>query len=146
MAIEQAVADAFLAAITPAAVEAVRLSVEQLASNHDAALAQWHLAVERAHYEAERAERRYRIVEPLCVFAKNVVEDNQAPLESVAFCDEDHITWRQATVVTCVLESQWVKQLRISKEEHGGGKGRNWPSRIHPEFNAISLGERRRVR
>ncbi len=64
MAIEQAVADAFLAAITPAAVEAVRLSVEQLASNHDAALGQWHLAVERAHYEAERAERRYRIVEP----------------------------------------------------------------------------------
>jgi DNA invertase Pin-like site-specific DNA recombinase/predicted DNA-binding transcriptional regulator AlpA len=64
MGIEQAVADAFLAAITPAAVEAVRLSVEQLASNHDAALAQWHLAVERAHYEAGRAERRYRIVEP----------------------------------------------------------------------------------
>lgn len=63
-AIEQAVADAFLQAITPAAIEAMRLSVEQLQANHDAALSQWRLEVERARYEAERAERRYRAVEP----------------------------------------------------------------------------------
>ena len=62
--IEQAVVRAFLEAITPAAIEAVRLSVEQLESNHDAALSQWCLEVERARYEAERAERRYRSVEP----------------------------------------------------------------------------------
>jgi DNA invertase Pin-like site-specific DNA recombinase len=62
--IEQAVADAFLEAITPAAIEATRLSVEQLQANHGAALAQWRLEVERARYEAERAERRYRAVEP----------------------------------------------------------------------------------
>jgi DNA invertase Pin-like site-specific DNA recombinase len=63
-AIEQAVANAFLEAITPAAIEATRLSVEQLQSNHDAALSQWRLEVERTRYEAERAERRYRSVEP----------------------------------------------------------------------------------
>jgi len=62
--IEQAVADAFLTAITPAAIEATRFSVEQLQTNHDAALSQWRLEVERARYEAERAERRYRSVEP----------------------------------------------------------------------------------
>jgi predicted DNA-binding transcriptional regulator AlpA/uncharacterized protein YndB with AHSA1/START domain len=62
--IEQAVADAFLQAITPAAIETTRLSVEQLQANHDAALSQWRLEVERARYEAERAERRYRAVEP----------------------------------------------------------------------------------
>jgi predicted DNA-binding transcriptional regulator AlpA len=62
--IEQAVAEAFLQAITPAAIEATRLSVEQLQANHDAALAQWRLEVERSLYEAERAERRYRTVEP----------------------------------------------------------------------------------
>jgi DNA invertase Pin-like site-specific DNA recombinase/predicted DNA-binding transcriptional regulator AlpA len=62
--IEQAVADAFLQAITPAAIDAMRLSVEQLQVNHDAALAQWRLEVERARYEAERAQRRYRAVEP----------------------------------------------------------------------------------
>ena len=32
--------------------------------DHDAALAQWRLQVERARYQAERAERRYRQVEP----------------------------------------------------------------------------------
>jgi DNA invertase Pin-like site-specific DNA recombinase/predicted DNA-binding transcriptional regulator AlpA len=62
--IEQAVADAFLEAITPAAIDAMRLSVEQLQSNHDASLSQWRLEVERTRYEAERAERRYRTVEP----------------------------------------------------------------------------------
>jgi hypothetical protein len=40
--------------------------VEQLQANHDAALSQWRLEVERARYEAERAERHYRTVEPLC--------------------------------------------------------------------------------
>jgi DNA invertase Pin-like site-specific DNA recombinase/uncharacterized protein YndB with AHSA1/START domain len=62
--IERAVADAFLHAITPAAIEAMQLSIEQLQANHDAALSQWRLEVERARYEAERAERRYRAVEP----------------------------------------------------------------------------------
>src|SRR6266498_279790 len=64
MVIEQAVANAFLEAVTPAAVEATMLSVQQLQAHHDAALSQWRLEVERTRYEAERAERRYRAVEP----------------------------------------------------------------------------------
>ena len=42
----------------------MRLSVEQLQANRDAALSQWRLEVERARYEAKPAERRYRAVEP----------------------------------------------------------------------------------
>jgi hypothetical protein len=61
-----------------------------------------------------------RIIKPLW---------NQSPS-----ADEDHITWPQATPVTCVLESQWLKQIRISKEEQGRGKGRKLviknPSRV----------------
>jgi DNA invertase Pin-like site-specific DNA recombinase len=64
LAIEQAVTNAFLEAVTPAAVEAMRLTVEQLQTNHDAALSQWRLEIERARYEAEKVERRYRTVEP----------------------------------------------------------------------------------
>jgi DNA invertase Pin-like site-specific DNA recombinase len=64
VAIDHAVANAFLEAVTPAAVDATLLTVQQLQAHHDAALAQWRLAVERARYEAERAERRYRMVEP----------------------------------------------------------------------------------
>src|SRR5439155_9519962 len=64
LAIEQAVAKAFLDAVTPAAVQATVLAVQQLQTNRDAALSQWRLEVERTRYEAERAERRYRTVEP----------------------------------------------------------------------------------
>ena len=62
--IDQAVAEAFLKALTPAALAATELAAQQLEANHDAALAEWRLAVERARYEAERAERQYRAVEP----------------------------------------------------------------------------------
>jgi DNA invertase Pin-like site-specific DNA recombinase len=62
--IDQAVTEAFLRALTPAAVEATEQAVRQLEADHDAALSQWRLAVERARYEAERAERQYRVVEP----------------------------------------------------------------------------------
>jgi DNA invertase Pin-like site-specific DNA recombinase len=62
--IDAAVTDAFLAALTPAALDATLAAARQLDADHDAALTQWRLAVERARYEAERAERRYRAVEP----------------------------------------------------------------------------------
>jgi DNA invertase Pin-like site-specific DNA recombinase len=62
--IDQTVVDAFLRALTPAALEATELALQQLEANHDAALTQWRLAVERARYEAARAERQYRAVEP----------------------------------------------------------------------------------
>jgi len=62
--IDEAVTTAFLTALTPAAVDATLAAAHQLDADHDAALAQWRLAVERARYEAERAERRYRAVEP----------------------------------------------------------------------------------
>ena len=62
--IDLAVVDAFLKALTPAALEATQFAIQQLEADHDAALAQWRLAVERTRYEAERAERQYRAVEP----------------------------------------------------------------------------------
>lgn len=62
--IDQAVAQALLEALKPAAFEATLQATQQLESDHDAAFAQWRLAVERTRYEAERAERRYRAVDP----------------------------------------------------------------------------------
>jgi DNA invertase Pin-like site-specific DNA recombinase/uncharacterized protein YndB with AHSA1/START domain len=62
--IDRAVVNAFLNALTPAALQATQLAIRQLEANHDAALSQWRLTVERARYEAERAERQYRAVEP----------------------------------------------------------------------------------
>jgi DNA invertase Pin-like site-specific DNA recombinase/DNA-directed RNA polymerase subunit RPC12/RpoP len=62
--IDEAVAGALLEALTPAGVKAALQAAEALEQDHDAALSQWRLQVERARYEAERAERRYRQVEP----------------------------------------------------------------------------------
>jgi|LGVE01.1.fsa_nt_gb DNA invertase Pin-like site-specific DNA recombinase/predicted DNA-binding transcriptional regulator AlpA len=62
--IDKAVTCAFLDAITPAAIEAALLAEKNIEADHDAAIAQWQLQVERLKYEAECAERRYRAVEP----------------------------------------------------------------------------------
>jgi DNA invertase Pin-like site-specific DNA recombinase len=62
--IDEAVARAVLAALAPLGAEAALAAAERIEADHDGALVQWHLAVERASYEAQRAERRYRAVDP----------------------------------------------------------------------------------
>ncbi len=62
--IDEAVSGALLGALTPAGVKAPLIAAESLEQDHDPALEQWRLQVERARYEAQRAERRYRQVEP----------------------------------------------------------------------------------
>jgi len=53
--IDDAVAEAFLAELTPAGLEAALRAAEQLESDHDSVLAQFRREVERAEYEAQRA-------------------------------------------------------------------------------------------
>jgi hypothetical protein len=63
-AIDAAVAEAFLAALSPAAVQACLAAAEQLEAGYDAALEQHRRQVEQAQYHALKAERRYRAVDP----------------------------------------------------------------------------------
>jgi len=62
--LDQAVVETFLAAIAPAGLEAAITAQSLGESAHQTALKQFRLQVERARYETERAERRYRTVEP----------------------------------------------------------------------------------
>jgi DNA invertase Pin-like site-specific DNA recombinase/predicted DNA-binding transcriptional regulator AlpA len=62
--IDSAIADAFLAAIRPAGLDASLRATDELEADHNAVLAQRRLDVERARYEAQRTERRYRAVDP----------------------------------------------------------------------------------
>lgn len=62
--IEAAVTAAFLAAMEPAALMAALKAAEQVEADHAATLAQFNHNVERARYGAQRAERRYRAVDP----------------------------------------------------------------------------------
>ncbi|WFU14640.1 recombinase family protein [Bradyrhizobium sp. CB3481] len=62
--IDDAITQAFIAALEPAKLAATLTAAERLEADRQAALKRWRLAVERASYEAQRAERRYRAVDP----------------------------------------------------------------------------------
>ncbi len=62
--IEKAVVECFLATMTPAGMDAAVMAAEQLEGDYDASLKSWRLELERARYEAQRAERRYRAIDP----------------------------------------------------------------------------------
>lgn len=62
--VDDAVASAMLTALEPLGVKAAIAAAERLEADHHSALSQWRLSVERASYEAQRAERRYRAVDP----------------------------------------------------------------------------------
>jgi hypothetical protein len=62
--IDQAVVQTFLEAISPAGLEAAIAAQDLGEAQDQAGLKQFRLQVERARYETERAERRFRNVEP----------------------------------------------------------------------------------
>jgi len=62
--IDAAVAAAFLVALAPAGLEASLKAAEQLEADHETTVEQFRRDVERARYGAQRAERRYRAVDP----------------------------------------------------------------------------------
>jgi hypothetical protein len=62
--LEKAIVDAFLEAVTPAGVSATAGAMRELEDQHEQLLAGQRLALERAEYEAERAERQFDACEP----------------------------------------------------------------------------------
>lgn len=62
--IDAAVAEAFLTAVSPAGLAASICAVEQFEADRETTLAQFRRDVERTRYNAQRAERRYRAVDP----------------------------------------------------------------------------------
>lgn len=62
--IDTAVAEAFLTALQPAAIQACLTAADQLERGHDTTLAQHRRQTEQARYAATKAERRYRAVDP----------------------------------------------------------------------------------
>jgi len=88
--IDQAVAEAFCATLTPAGVQAAVAAAERLEADHDAALGQWRLEVERTHYQAGLAERRYLAVDPdNRLVARGLERDWEAKLAQVAAAEAE---------------------------------------------------------
>ncbi|MGH2797024.1 MAG: recombinase family protein [Thermoleophilaceae bacterium] len=121
MQIDEAVAGALLAALTPAGVKAALRAAEALEQDHDAALGQWRLQVERTHYQAERAERRYRQVEPEHrLVARGLERDWEKTLAALA----------EAEAELALREQQRPKTLTADEREQllqlGADLGRVW--------------------
>jgi DNA invertase Pin-like site-specific DNA recombinase len=94
--IDKAVTATFLAALQPAGVQASIAAAEAIEADHDAALAQWHRQVERARYEAARAERRYLAVDPdNRLVARGLEADWEAKLATLADAEAE-LARRQA--------------------------------------------------
>src|SRR6266536_405875 len=88
--IDAAVATAFLVACTPAGVQAALAAAQRLEADHDAAPAQARMAVERARYEATRAERRYRAVDAENrLVARGLERDWEERLQEVAMAEAE---------------------------------------------------------
>jgi DNA invertase Pin-like site-specific DNA recombinase len=119
--IDQAVAGALLAALSPAGVKAALQAAEALEQDHDAALKQWRLQVERARYQAQRAERRYRQVEPEHrLVARGLERDWDHALQDLA----------KAEAELAVREQQRPRTLTDDERERllalGADLGRVW--------------------
>ena len=130
-AIDEQVANAFLQAVTPAAVDVTIEAMRQIEGNRDAALSQWRLAVERARYEAERAERRYRAVEP----------ENRLVARGLETEWENCL--RELTAAEAELRSREQQQARVMTQEQLG-KLRMLGADLHNIWNAPTTTDRDR--
>jgi DNA invertase Pin-like site-specific DNA recombinase/transposase len=112
VAIDEAVAEAFLEAVTPAAVDAMKTAVEQAHGKHDTALMQWRLEIERLRYEAEKAERRYRAVEPENrLVARGLEADWESKLRELANAEAD--LRRRESQRLATISPEQLQRLRV---------------------------------
>ena len=106
-AIDAAVVTTFLEVLTPAAVQACAAAAAQLESGYDAALAQHRRQAERARYEAARAERRYRAVDP----------DNRLVARGLE-AEWEHALQAQADAETELARREQARPARLTAAEH----------------------------
>jgi DNA invertase Pin-like site-specific DNA recombinase/uncharacterized protein YndB with AHSA1/START domain len=119
--IDEAVAGELLAALTPAGVKAALAAAEGLEHEHDAALKHWRLQVERAQYEAQRAERRYRAVEPEHrLVARGLERDWEQALGALAAAEAE-LTLREHQRPRALTAAEREQLLRL-----GADLGRVW--------------------
>lgn len=115
-AIDAAVADAFLAALTPAAIQACLAAAQHLEDGHDAALAQWRRQVEQARYTATTAERRYRAVDPdNRLVARGLEADWERALQAVAAAEAE-LARRQAARPTALSDDERAAILSLGDD------------------------------
>src|SRR5215470_10751840 len=115
-AIDAAVADAFLQALTPVAVQACLAATEQLEAGWDAALDQHRRQVEQARYAALKAEGRYGGVDPENrLVARGLESEWNTTLQTLANAEAE-LTRRQQRRPTTVSDAERATILALSAD------------------------------
>jgi DNA invertase Pin-like site-specific DNA recombinase len=115
-AIDAAVAEAFLQALSPVAVQACLAATEQLEAGYDAALDQHRRQVEQARYAAMKAERRYRTVDPENrLVARGLESEWNTTLQTLANAEAE-LTRRQQRRPTVLTDTERATILALGAD------------------------------
>jgi DNA invertase Pin-like site-specific DNA recombinase len=115
-AIDAAVAEAFLQALSPAALQACLTATEQLEAGYDAALDQHRRQVEQARYAALKAERRYRAVDPENrLVARGLESEWNTALQALANAEAE-LTRRQQRRPTVLTDTERATILALGAD------------------------------
>ncbi len=112
-AVDETVEAALLAALAPDRIELALAALEQL-EREDAALErQWRLRLERARYEAERAQRQYQLVEPEHrLVARTLEREWEQRLRAVEQIERECEAWRhRQKVATTAADREAIVAL-----------------------------------
>jgi DNA invertase Pin-like site-specific DNA recombinase/transposase-like protein len=118
VAIDTAVAEAFLAALQPAALHACLQAARQLEEGHDAALEQWRRQAEQARYNAARAERRYQAVDPDNRLVARGLENAWEKALTEMAAAEAELARRQTARPTTLSADQRAAILALGEDLH----------------------------
>jgi DNA invertase Pin-like site-specific DNA recombinase len=95
--LDELVAGQVLAAVAPAALEASLAAVAEVERERAELTRHWHLRIERARYEAERAARQYRACEPENrLVARELERRWEEALRQQRQLDEELARWQRA--------------------------------------------------
>ena len=117
--VDEAVAHALLSALEPLGVKAAIAAAERVEADHHSALAQWRMAEERASYEAQRAERRYRAVDPENRLVARGLEMEWEKCLRELDRAKSELQRREALLPTMLSDSDRRRLLELGSDLHG---------------------------
>jgi len=113
LAVDAAVEQLVLAALAPDQLALALAALDELDADARGLRRQWALRLERARYEAQRAERQYQAVEPEHrLVARSLERQWEAALRGVEHLEQEYQTWcRQQAVPVTVADREVVLAL-----------------------------------
>jgi DNA invertase Pin-like site-specific DNA recombinase len=111
--LDQAISELFLAAVEPGAIETTLAALAVLERERKALDRHWQLRIERARYEAQRAQRQYDAIEPANRLVARELETRwNTALQALEQLEQDYAIVRRTELLPLdEAEQQAVRQL-----------------------------------